>query len=110
MAKATKILIGTDGVGISVTATATPGTDIHTAHATAIDEVWLWAYNNSASDVVLTIEWGAAAEDIVLTIPGQSGLVPVIPGIPLSDSELVEAFAGTTAVIGIIGFVNRIVN
>lgn len=102
---------GTSGADILVAATATAGTLIHTANATALDEIWLFAQNNHTSDVVLTIEFGGVSspKDLVIqTIPTKSGLVNVIPGIPLTGSLVVRAFAATTNVISIAGYVNRI--
>lgn len=100
----------TSGKPIAVAATATAGTTIHTAHATALDEVWLYAVNTSTSSVKLTIEFGGTTntENIELTITGESGLVLVIPGLPITGSNVVRAFAGTTNVISISGYVNRI--
>ena len=76
-----------------------------------LDEIWLWANNTSGSDVKLTIEWGTATADegnIEVTIEAESGLVQIIPGLILCNSKDVQAFAGTTDVILITGFVNRI--
>ena len=102
----------TNGKGILVAATATTGTTIHTAGSgtTNFDEVWIYASNNSASLVKLTIEYGstAAADNIEITIPGESGLVLVVPGLFLNNSLLVTAFAGTTNVITLHGYVNRV--
>ena len=109
---------GTTGTGlaIKVAATATAGTAIHTASSTAttIDEIWLYAINTSASSVKLTIEWGQAdAPDgnIEVTVQPEAGLVTIIPGLLLqgnASAKVVKAFAATTNVICIHGFVNRI--
>jgi hypothetical protein len=109
---------GTTGTGlaIKVAATATAGTAIHTASATAttIDEIWLYAVNTSASSVKLTIEWGQAdAPDgnIEVTVQPEAGLVTIIPGLLLqgnASAKVVRAFAATANVITIHGFVNRI--
>ena len=109
---------GTTGTGlaIKVAATATAGTAIHTASSTAttIDEIWLYAINTSASSVKLTIEWGQAdAPDgnIEVTVQPEAGLVTIIPGLLLqgnASAKVVRAFAATTNVITIHGFVNRI--
>jgi hypothetical protein len=104
------------GLGIKVAATATAGTAIHTASATSttIDEIWLYAVNSSASAVKLTIEWGEATApdgNIELTIAAESGLVLVTPGLVLqgnATAKVVRAFAATTNVILIHGYVNRI--
>ena len=113
MATFSKVVLsgGTSGADILVAATATAGTLIHTANATALDEIWLWAQNNTTADVVLTIEFGGVSspKDLVIqTIPTKSGLVNIIPGIPLTGSLVVRAFAGTASVISVAGFVNRI--
>ena len=104
------------GLGIKVAATATAGTAIHTGSATAttIDEIWLYAVNSSASTVKLTVEWGEASApdgNIELSIPAESGLYLISPGLVLqgnATAKVVRAFAATTNVIIIHGFVNRI--
>src|SRR5688572_41539 len=118
MATFTRVVLSgaADGKAVKVAATATAGTTIHTAHATAIDEVWLWAFNSSANDVLLTIEFGGATapdNNIVVTIPKSNanpaaGLVAVVPGLCLTNSLTVKAFAGTTNVVTLSGYVNRI--
>ena len=101
-----------DGRGIKVVATATVGTTIHDAHATAKDEIHLWAWNSKASDVLLTVEWGAVTDpdDILeFTVPTIDGWYMIIPGFILSGSDKVSAFAVANAnLIVINGFVNRI--
>lgn len=107
----TKLSASTDYKQIKVVATATAGTTIHTAHATSLDEIWCWAVNSSASDVKLTIEWGEATApdgNIEITIPAESGYVPVIPGLILTNSLVMKAFAATANVILLNGYVNRI--
>ena len=106
-----KLSGSTDGKGIKVVQTATAGDTIHTAHATDLDEIWIWAVNSQAAAVKLTLEWGQAdAPDgnIEVNIDGESGLFLIVPGLLLTNSLVVKAFAGTTAVIVIHGFVNRI--
>lgn len=102
----------TNGKPISVSASATPGTIIHTAQSgtSGLDEVWLYAVNTSASAVKLTVEFGGttSVENIELTLTGESGLILVIPGLVLNNSQVVRAFAGTASVISISGYVNRI--
>ena len=107
----------TQGKAIKVVATASVGTTIHTTgtSATAIDEVWLWAYNSSGSAVNLTIQFGGTAtpdNDILLAIPAVSGLTLVVPGLILAGTgaagNTVAAYAGTTNVITITGYVNRV--
>jgi len=97
---------------VAVSATATPGTIIHTAQTgtSGIDEIWLYAVNATSSDVKLTVQFGgtATAENIELTITAESGLVLVSPGLTLNNSLEVRAFAGTANAINIAGYVNRI--
>jgi len=101
----------TNGKGVKVVQTATAGTTIHTAHATALDEIWLYAVNSSASSVKLTLEWGEATApdgNIELTVTAESGLVLVCAGLLLTNSLVVKAFAGTANVVMLHGYVNRI--
>ena len=106
---------GADGVPIKVVATATAGTLIHTAQsATAdgnYDEIYLYAFNSAATAVDLTIEFGGATApdyNITVTLDSKSGLQLIVPGLILQNSKTVRAFAGTTNVVTISGFVNRI--
>lgn len=112
-----KLSGSTNGRGIKVVATATAGTTVHTTgtSATALDEVWLYAYNSDTAPVTLTIELGGATapdDNVVMTIPAQAGLTLVLPGLILSGTGsvglTVAAFAGTANKIVVTGFVNRI--
>lgn len=106
-----KLSGSTDGKQIKVAATASAGTTIHTAHATSLDEIWLWAVNSDTTARKLTIEWGEATApdgNVEVTIPAESGYMLVIPGMVLTNSLVVKAFAATTNVILINGYVNRI--
>jgi hypothetical protein len=98
----------TNGKAISVTGNPTT---IHTAQAgtAGLDEIWTYAHNTSSSTVKLTINFGGSQGDdqIELNIPGESGLVLVIPGLVLQNGQIVEGFAGSGS-LGITGYVNRI--
>lgn len=101
----------TNGRPVKVAATSTPGTTIHTAHATATDEIWIWAQNTDTTDRKLTIEFGGttAPDDLIeVTIPAEAGLVAVVPGLVLTNSLVVKAFAATADVVTCLGYVNRI--
>lgn len=107
----------TNGRLINVTATSTAGTLIHATgtSSTIIDELWLYAVNSSASDVKLTIEYGgttAPNDHIEFTVKAENGLYLIVPGLVLTGTGVaannVRAFAGTTAVINVGGYVNRI--
>jgi hypothetical protein len=114
MATFTKLKLSgsTDGKAIKVAQTATAGTTIHTAHATALDEIWLYAHNSSATAVKLTLEFGGTAapdDHIEINIGAEgTGLVLVSPGLLLTNSLVVKAFAATANVITLTGYVNRI--
>ena len=103
----------THGRGIKIAATATAGTLVHTATSstTDCDVVTLYAYNSSASAVNLTVEWGGVSDPddlIKLSIPATSGLTLVCPDLVIRNSLVVRAFAGTTNVVTVQGFVNRV--
>jgi hypothetical protein len=106
----------TDGKQIKVAAIATAGTTIHTGSTTpaTLHEVWLYAVNTSASDVKLTIEWGGVADPddhIEYTVKAENGLYLIVPGLILKGNAtalVVRAFAATTNVICISGYVNVI--
>jgi hypothetical protein len=78
------------------------------------DEVWLYAMNTDTTARKLTIEWGgvSAPDDLIeITIPAETGLTLVAPGLVLRGNAsplVVRAFAATTNVVTIHGFVNRI--
>ncbi len=112
----TKLSGSTDGRAIKVAATATAGDTIHTGSGTATtyDEIWIYAQNTSASDVKLTLEWGGttAPDDLIeLTITAEAGLTLVAPGLLIKGNAsplIVKAFAATTNVITLHGYVNQI--
>lgn len=111
--KKRKLSASTDGRGIKVAATASPGTLVHTAltstAANEWDAVWLRAVNTSGAAVKLTIEWGGTTADdqVEITIPGEAGFTEVIAGHVLQNAAEVRVFAATASVIIIHGFVNR---
>lgn len=102
------------GLPILVAATASTGTTIHTTGTSGIDEIWLYAYNSSSASTYLTIQFGGTTSpnnDIKAVIPPLSGLTLMVPGLILAPSGStlsVYAYAGTTNVLTISGYVNRI--
>ena len=113
----TKLSGSTDGRAIKVAGTNTgTATTIHTGSGTATtyDEIWIYAQNTSASDVKLTLEWGGttAPDDLIeLTITAEAGLTLVAPGLLIKGNAsplIVKAFAATTNVITLHGYVNQI--
>ena len=102
---------GTDGRSIKVVATATAGTLIHTAHASAKDVITLWAQNSDSVDRKLTIEFGGVTspDDLIeKTIPAEGGAKLVVPAFLLTNSLVVRAFAAAANVVTINGHVDRI--
>lgn len=106
----------TDGRGIHIDDSATPGKTIHTGSTTVttVDEIWLYATNYDTTARKLTIEWGGttAGGDIMeFTVPAESGLYLIVPGLIIKGNAsalVVAAFAATTSAINIFGYVNRI--
>lgn len=95
-----KLSASTDGKNILIAATATPGTALHTAHATDLDEVYLYACVTSGTDRLLTIEWGEATAPnglTELTIVNDVGWVPVVEGLLLTNSLVARAFCAAAA-------------
>jgi len=108
-----KLSGSTNGKAIKVAATSSTGTTIHTAVAGTSDwdEVWLWAVNSSAAALKLTIEWGETAApdgNIEVTVPAEAGPLLVVPGLIIQNECVVGAFAATTNLVLIHGYVNRI--
>jgi len=100
----------TNGRPIKIAANATPGTTLHTADATAKDEVYLYLHNTSGSDVNVTVEFGGVTnpdDRMTYVVPANDSILAV-SGVPLSNSLVVKAFAGTANVINASGYVNRI--
>jgi hypothetical protein len=103
----------THGRGIKIAATASAGDTVHTATSstTDCDVITLYAYNSSGSSVNLTVQWGGTTsvdDDIKLAIPATSGLTLILPDLVLRNSLIVKAYAGTTNVVTIHGFANRV--
>lgn len=115
----TKVLLSgsTGGKQIKVAATATPGDLIHTTgtSATALDRITLYATNQDATAITLTIEWGGTTDPddrISVSIPSKSSLTLVTPPLLLSGDgaagRTVRAFAATANKIMVSGEVDRI--
>lgn len=102
----------TNGRPIRTTNNVSPGTIIHTAHATDLDEVWLWAVNASTAVTrKMTVLFGGTTSPddyIEMWFPPEAGEVLVVPGIPVTGSVLVRAFADPTDSVVLSGHVYRI--
>jgi hypothetical protein len=101
----------TSGRGIKVAATATPGTTVHTADATAQDEITLYLTNTDTVDRAATVEFGGttAPDDNMKFIVPAGETILAVPGIPLTGSVVAKVFAAAANVVVAFGFVNRIV-
>jgi len=116
MATFTKLKLSgsTDGKPIKVAATSIgSGTTIHTAHASALDEIWLFVTNTDTSERTLTLSWGDTTDPDglvlkALPIPASSTAILVIPGHLLTNSLVVKAAGSSANVLLITGYVNRI--
>ena len=110
-----KLLSGsTNGQPIKITVT-TNGTaqTIHTAvlGVASLDEVWLYAYNDSATAIGLTLLWGGTTEPDnknFMFIPSKAGRLLIVDGQLLQNGLLVKAYADTANVIILDGYVNNI--
>jgi hypothetical protein len=106
----------TDGRGIAVSASASPGTLIHTGSASVshVHEVWLYAVNYDTTDRKLTVQWGGTTsgnDDIEYTVKAENGLYLIAPGLLLKGNAtplVIRAYAATTTAIVIHGYVNTI--
>ena len=103
-----------DGLPIKLTATATPGTLIHTATAVGgqIDHLYIFASNLDAAERTVTIEWGGTTDPDHLMgklvgIPAQSSNFPIALGQPLLNGKILRMFASVANVITVTGRVNR---
>ena len=100
-----------DGTGIKIGATSLGGANtVHTVPASKEDVIRLLATNNDTVKRSLTVLWGAETavdDEISVTLQPKSGLVLVIPGLPLGAAKVVKAYAEATNVIAIHGDVNR---
>lgn len=116
----TKTLLSgsTNGLYITVAASSSPGTLIHTAVSgtTSLDEIWLYATNPLSSAYELTLEFGEAYDGmmstgagILVTVPAKSGQMLIIPGLLLQNSKVIRAYvSGSSNTVKIYGYVNRI--
>lgn len=112
-----QILSGsTNGRPISIAATASPGTTIHTVQATATDsreELYLQAINDATATSgtrLLTVEYGgtSSGDQIPINVGAGEGVWRIIEGGNLTaTSTIVRAYATGANEFRVIGWVNR---
>lgn len=108
-----------NGRPIKIGATNSPGTIIHTTdeYPENIDEIWIYANNTSGSVVTLTIQHGGTTspdDNIVFSLAANSSMTKIIPGMLIAADDNstpanIRAFASTTNVVTLTGFVNKII-
>ena len=102
-----------NGKRILITATVSgSATPLHTTAAGtgSLDEIWLYAYNEESSSIILSILWGGTTEpnDVNrVAIASQTGKTLVVDGQLLQNGLTVSAYAAFANKIVIDGFVNR---
>jgi|ERR1035437_1002719 hypothetical protein len=92
--------------------TSASAVPIHTAvtGSSALDEIWLYAYNDSTSSLQVSVLWGAVTEsnDVVrTTLLSKSGRILITDGKLLQNGLTVQAYAQMANAIVMDGFVNR---
>lgn len=104
----------TNGKQIQISGTGSGSANtIHTAvtGTSSWDEIWIYAYNDDAVAHLLTIFFGGTSDPanaIRVTIQPRSGRQLVLDGMILQNSLVVKAYADTTNVVMLDGFVNNI--
>ena len=102
-----------NGQPIAINTTASSvATPLHTStpSVTAYDEIYLYASNQTADNLLLTICWGntGSANQIITSVNAQSGRTLVCDGMLLNNGLTAYAFTTSTGSLLIDGFVNRI--
>lgn len=106
----------TDGRGVLIAATSSPGTTIHTGSSTATDydEIWLYISNPDSLSHTVTFQWGGTTspnDSIVTTVDPYQGLFLAFPGLVIKGNAtplVIKAYVDTANVVAIHGYVNRI--
>lgn len=107
-----KLSGSTNGRAIQVTGTSSAAdVTIHTAHATSLDIVTLYAVNEDADGETrtLTIAWGAETAPDIFTVPVPCKVGPVLvcDRQPATGSIVIGAWADEASDVSIFGMVVR---
>lgn len=104
-----------DGRPIRITANASASANaIHTTQAgtSSMDEVYLYAYNDTTASIQVSVLWGATVEpDCVFrtTLLSQYGRTLIADGMILRNGLTVYAYTNISgSIVNVDGFVNRI--
>lgn len=115
MATVEKLKFSESSEGGPVLITATTSTAAVTIHTCTTgtgdgtwDEIYLWGYTNDDSDVNLIIEYGDTSHPIIQTLTLKAGNTLALPGSIGNTALVIKGFKGSTGVVGVLGFVNRI--
>lgn len=110
-----KASASTNGRGVKVAATSTPGTAVHvvTSDADHLDHVTLWARNTDTALVTLSVEWGGVTDpdDLqVFPLPPDDRWYLLGPGFSFDGGVTIAAFASVADKVVVMAEVNRIDN
>jgi hypothetical protein len=111
MGNFTKTLLSASSNGRNISVDVATPALIHTAHATALDEIWLWAASTSTITLQLTLYFGGltSPDDVIeYNIPAGYGFWLLVDRRVLTAGCAVKAIATNTQV-KINGYVNRYV-
>lgn len=112
----TALSASSNGQSILITATESPGTQIHTATATnnstTWDEIYIYAYNSATSSIPITIQFGGTQSvnnDTKQSINSQAGRQKIIDGRVLNNGLTVYAYAASASYLTVDGYVHQII-
>jgi hypothetical protein len=107
----------TNGKSILLSLSASPGILLHTTGTSVadVDEVYIYASNNTTYDTGITLFWGSSAVShniMNLSINAYAGITTVVPGLILrgdgSIGSPIYAYVTNPSAVNITGYINRI--
>jgi hypothetical protein len=110
-----RVFLSGSSFGVPIIIDETTSANAITIHSslasdTVMDELWVYATNESPLFCDLVLEMSDSTKTITTTLEGYSGLNIILPGIPISgdgsDPYTVKAFASSNTV-SVMGYVNR---
>jgi hypothetical protein len=106
-----------NGKAVNISATGVPGTLIHqTQNSGSIDEMWLYASNNSDADITFRLMYGGSGISLDSiyygTVDAYAGTTLLVPGLLLegtgSTGCSIYGYSNVASGINIFGYANRI--